>query len=292
MDRTLELGSDDDGERLDVVLVRRIPELSRDRARSLFEAGRVRADGRIVKKSHRVSAGEVVTVAGPLASVDFVAIPDSETKLAVVAETPDFVVVDKPVGMPSHPLQAGESGTVANVLVARYPEMRGIGYRRREPGIVHRLDNDTSGLLLAARHVRAFEELLTLLRAGAIEKHYRATCVGRVGVPLVIDTPLAADPTDPRRMIAVADPREVKRLRARSARTEVLESAPASDRSRILVRADRARRHQIRAHMSSVGHPLLGDELYGAPPHADGHHHLRAARLRFRYQGRDIDVVG
>lgn len=290
MGRTLELGADEAGERLDVVLVRRIPELSRDRARQLFAAGRVRADGRMVKKSHRVSGTEVVTIEGDLREVDFAARADRETPLEVIAETADFVVVDKPVGMPSHPLEPDEIGTVANVLIARYPEMRGVGYRDREPGILHRLDNDTSGLLLAARHADAFDALVSRLREGAIEKHYRAICLGTLHAPLSIETPIADHPSDSRKVLVVPDPSNVKRLAARPAVTKVLRSQPVSEGSQVEVQADRARRHQIRVHLASVGHPLLGDVLYGALPHENGHHHLRATRLRFQYGGRDFDV--
>ncbi|MEM7434620.1 MAG: RluA family pseudouridine synthase [Myxococcota bacterium] len=286
----LEFEDEDFGERVDVVLVRRVAGLSRDRAKVLFSQGLVRVNGARVKKSHRLRAGDRITVAALPEAVDFDAEPDESTAIRVVEETRDFVIVDKPVGVPSHPLVADEVGTVANALVARYPEMRGVGYRRREPGIIHRLDNDTSGLILAARHIDAFDELASLLRQGKIDKHYRATCVGLVQAPQMIRTPIASDPHNHKRVRACLDAREAKRLGAQPAVTEVLRSTPDAAGSIVDARATNARRHQVRVHLASIGHPLLGDALYGAPIHPTGHHHLVASRIAFEWDARTVDV--
>lgn len=259
----LEMGEDDAGRRLDVTLARRIPELSRDRARALIEDGSVRVGGRLVRKGYRVAAGDQVTLETWPARVDFHALPDPGLALHVILETDAYVVVDKAAGVPSHPLKQAELGTVANALVARYPEMRGVGYHKREPGILHRLDIDTSGVMLAARNQETFEALRAQLRSGRIEKRYLARCHGTVPAPIVIDTPIANDPRDRRRVRACTNARESKRLSAQPARTEVLSSTPAEHGSLVEVRANHARRHQIRAHLASIGHPLLGDLLYG-----------------------------
>lgn len=261
----LEMGDGDAGERLDVVLARRVPELSRARAKALIAEGGVRVDGRLVRKSHAVAAGERVTLESLPGPEDFHAAPDPDLPLVVLLETPRYVVVDKPAGVPSHPLKEGERGTLAGALVARYPEMRGVGYRNREPGILHRLDTDTSGVMLAARDQETFDALRALLRAGQIEKRYLARCQGVVPAPIVIDTPIATDPRDHRRARACTDAREIKRLRARPATTRILSSTPVERGSLVEVRADNARRHQIRVHLASIGHPLLGDTLYGGP---------------------------
>ncbi|NNE20550.1 MAG: RluA family pseudouridine synthase, partial [Myxococcales bacterium] len=244
-------------------LARRIPELSRARAKVLIATGEVRVDGRRVKKSYALKAGDRVTLEGMPGAVDFDATPDPGLALEVLLETDSYVVVDKPAGVPSHPLRAGELGTLAGALVARYPEMRGVGYRKREPGILHRLDTGTSGVMLAARDQQTFDELRRMLQAGEIEKRYLARCVGVVPAPLVIDTPIATDPRDRRKVRVCTDPREVKRLGAQSASTEVLSSTPAENGSLVELRANNARRHQIRVHLASIGHPLLGDPLYG-----------------------------
>ena len=270
----LEIEEEDAGVRVDVILVRRVPELSRARAKALIEEGAVRVDGRRVKKSYIVSAGDRVTLEKTPGLVDFYAAPDSGLALDVLVETDGYVVVDKPAGVPTHPLKEGELGTLAGALVARYPEMRDVGYSRREPGILHRLDNDTSGVVLAARDQTTFERLREQLQEGQIEKRYLARCQGSVPAPIVIDTPIANDPRDRRRVRVCKDPREIKRLRAQPARTEILTSTPAEHGSLIEVRANNARRHQIRAHLASIGHPLLGDTLYGGPPLAPPNRHL------------------
>ncbi len=278
----LEMGAEDAGERLDVVLARCMPELSRARAKTLIEEGGVRVGGRRVKKSYTVAAGDWVTLESLPARVDFHAAADPDLALDVLLEKDGYVVVDKPAGVPSHPLKEGELGTLAGALVARYPEMRGVGYRNREPGILHRLDTDTSGVMLAARDQETFDALRRQLQAGQIEKRYLARCQGIVPAPIVIDTPIANDPRDRRKVRACIDPREIKRLRAQAARTELLVSTPAEHGSLVEVRADNARRHQIRVHLASIGHPLLGDTLYGGLTLENlDRHLLHAASITF-----------
>ena len=274
----LEIEEGDAGQRVDVVLARRVPELSRARAKRLIEEGVVRVGGRRVKKSYTVSVGDRVTLESLPGPVDFYAAPDPDLSLDVLVENVGYVVVAKPAGVPSHPLKEGEVGTLAGALVAHYPEMRDVGYSKREPGILHRLDNDTSGVMLAARDQATFDALRQQLQAGEIEKRYLARCQGIVPAPMIIDTPIANDPRDSRRVRACTDPREIKRLGAQPATTEVLTSTPAEHGSLIEVRANHARRHQIRVHLASIGHPLLGDPLYGGP--SPGHHLLHAVSIQ------------
>ncbi len=274
----LEIEEGDAGQRVDVVLARRVPELSRARAKRLIEEGVVRVGGRRVKKSYTVSVGDRVTLESLPGPVDFYAAPDPDLSLEVLVENVGYVVVAKPAGVPSHPLKEGEVGTLAGALVAHYPEMRDVGYSKREPGILHRLDNDTSGVMLAARDQATFDALRQQLQAGEIEKRYLARCQGIVPAPMIIDTPIANDPRDSRRVRACTDPREIKRLGAQPATTEILTSTPAEHGSLIEVRANHARRHQIRVHLASIGHPLLGDPLYGGP--SPGHHLLHAVSIQ------------
>lgn len=277
----LEVDEEDAGKRLDVVIAARVPNLSRARAKAMIDEGLVLVGGRRAKKSYAVSTGDRVSLASLPGPVDFDATPDPDLALDVLLETDDFVVVNKAIGVPSHPLRAGEPGTLAGALVARYPEMRGVGYSRREPGILHRLDTDTSGVMLAARNARSFEALREQLRAGQIEKRYLARCAGLVPAPDIIDAPIARDPRDRRKVRVCRDPREIKRLAAKDARTEVLRSVEAAHGSLVELRANNARRHQIRAHMAAIGHPLLGDALYGGPAlQGIGHHLLHALSIR------------
>ena len=270
----LEIGEADAGERLDVLLARHAEGVSRASAKTLISEGLVRIDGRRAKKSQRLRLGERLTLDRLPAARDFHARPDPGLALRVLHETDDYVVVDKPAGVASHPLREDELGSVASALVARYPEMREVGYRKREPGILHRLDTHTSGVLLAARTSESFARLRELLRAGAIEKRYLARCVGKVEAPQVIDTPIANDPQNTKRVRACIDIREIKRLNAQAARTEILSSVPAPLGSLVEARANHARRHQVRVHLASIGHPLVGDTLYGAPRTDEAPHHL------------------
>jgi 23S rRNA pseudouridine1911/1915/1917 synthase len=270
----LEAREEDEGARLDVVLVRRIEGLGRAGAKRIIEEGKVEVDRRRRAKGYRVSAGERITVSELPSPSDFYCEPDPDLPLVVLFENDRFVIVDKAAGTPSHPLHEGERGTLTGALVARYPEMREVGYRKREPGIVHRLDTGTSGLVIAARTEEAFESLRDMLRAGQIEKRYLARCVGDVVAPQTIDAPIANDPNNERRVRVCTDPREIKRLAAAPATTEVLTSRPAPLGSLVEVRANHARRHQVRAHLASIGHPLLGDPLYGGPELPNTPHHL------------------
>jgi len=166
---SLELGIDgqDEGARLDVVLVRRVDGMSRAKARRMVQDGLVRVNGRRVRKGTRLRAGDRVQLAELPRPTDFTPASAPDLPLSVVHEDPHVVIVDKPAGQPTHPLRPHERETLANALLARYPEMEGVGYALREPGILHRLDNDTSGLLVAAR-TRAWTR-----RTGACRRHAR-----------------------------------------------------------------------------------------------------------------------
>lgn len=277
----LEATEEDAGARLDVVLCRHLLGVSRSVAKALVAEGVARVEGRAVKKNYVVRPGDRISIDRLPGPRDFVAAPDPSFELTVLKETEDYVVIEKAPGVPSHPLQAGEVGTVAGALVARYPEMRDVGYSRREPGILHRLDTYTSGVMLAARTPGSFERLRRELTGGQIEKRYLARCIGDVTAPRVLDLPIAGDPRDRRRVRVCRDPREAKRLDAKPARTEILRSAPAPFGSLVELRANRARRHQVRVHLAALGHPLLGDALYGGPAEGSpGHHLLHASAIR------------
>lgn len=284
-----EASAEDDGERLDVVLVRRVPGMSRDRARQWAARGWVRVNGRRAVKAHHLREGDRVSLQELPPEKEFSARPDPAVPLEIVLETKTIVVVEKPPGVPSHPLSAEETGTVANGLVARYPEMKGVGYAPSEPGIVHRIDTDTSGLMLAARSAESFDQLRELLRAGRIDKRYLALCTGAVEAPQTVDLPVI-NPPGSRRRVHVG----TQSGSSRSSVTEVLSSEPVGAFSFIEVQASTAQRHQVRAHLASIGHPLAGDRLYGGPdiPGLD-RHFLHASRVKYDAHGilEAIDVT-
>lgn len=271
---SFEVQADEEGLRLDVVLVRRVPAMSRKKAREMVEGGEVRLNGRPTRKGGRVQQGDQVTLARAPSKSEFSARPDPSLDLHVVHEDDHIVVVDKPAGMPSHPLREDEIGTVASALVARYPEMALVGYAAREPGILHRLDTDTSGLMIAARDEETFEALRVELRAQRIDKRYRALVEGTLE-PVHIDRPISPMPGDARRV------RVGEHEGARPARTEVVASRPHGRFTEIEVSARAATRHQIRVHLASIGHPLAGDALYGGPVIPGlSRHFLHASEIR------------
>ncbi len=271
----LEIGSEQDGRRLDKVVIAHVRGLGRRRAAQLFERGRVTIDGQRVKKGDLAHAGQrlIVELGGP----DH-AQPDPEAALTIVLETEDVVIASKPAGQPTAPLSGEERGTLANALVARYPEMAEVGFGRREPGLLHRLDTQTSGLVIAARNAQAFERLRRALAAGELDKRYLAVvAAAELGESGVVDQPLLQDRRHPERvLIATSDTRSARRA---TTRWRMLERA---ERFALLeVSAPRAFRHQIRAHLASIGHPIAGDALYGGPAASElgARHALHASHV-------------
>ena len=254
------------GQRLDRFLVDVTPGLSRARARTILEAGQVRVDGHRVRKGEPLVEGNVVEVTGDLPPQDFPPVATPAVTLVIRYQDADVVVVEKPAGMPTHPLRPDETGTLANALIAHFPEMSGVGFHQREPGLLHRLDTDTSGLLLAARNQEAFEELRAATAGEKLEKRYLALVEGRLAGEGTIELPLVPHRKDPKRVEAVT---EHVRLRA------AVKPHPATTRWRVAsevgeytlleVSLTRAFRHQVRAHLAAIGHPLVGDVLYRGP---------------------------
>ncbi len=261
--------------------------MSRARAQTLFSNKAVtvvdaRGWHRQATKGERAVAGTTIELLVPAEPELAEAVADAEAAsriLEVIEETDDLVVVDKPAGVPSAPLSPGEMGTIANALLARYPEMQGVGYGPREPGLCHRLDTGTSGILVAARHLRAFEVVTRGIKAGTVDKRYLLVCTGEgVADTGRIDFPLASDPKNRRRVRACRDQREAARLAARSAETRYRVLRRSGDRALVEAVAPRAHRHQIRVHFAALGAPLIGDTLYGAWASADlGRHALHAS---------------
>jgi 23S rRNA pseudouridine1911/1915/1917 synthase len=275
------------GGRLDKVVALALG-LGRGPVKRLFDEGRVRVGSRRGAKGDVPPAGAVVEVDVPEGDGE-AAVPEAAPArpLAVLVETADAVVVDKPAGQPSAPLRPGETGTVANALVGRYPEMAGVGFHPREPGLLHRLDTGTSGVLVAARSADAFATLSGALKAGKLEKHYLAIVEDReMPEAGFVDIPLAPHPKDSRRVLACLHPRDVERLEPRFASTEYRVERRAGGRALVWVKAAKALRHQIRAHLSAVGCPIVGDELYGAEAVPDfGRHALHAAFVGWKGGG-------
>ena len=277
-----------EGARLDKTIAQLMPELSRARVKRAIDLGAVRVNGRRVPKGGTVALGDVLRV--DLAQVtDGPALATPDAPLEVVLETAEVLIVAKPAGQPSAPIRPGETGTLVNAILGRYPELvppdesTFIGHSARDPGIVHRLDNETSGAVIVARTAAVFATLKAALREEKLDKRYLLVCAGE-GLPDegTIEFPLTNHPKDQRRVYACVHPRDVMRYEPRPAITAYKVLQRAGNWALVEAKVGKALRHQIRAHFAAIGHPLAGDELYGGLViRALGRHALHAARVAF-----------
>jgi 23S rRNA pseudouridine1911/1915/1917 synthase len=254
--------------------------LSRVRIKEALDAGAVRVDGKRPRKGDRVVPGSEITgeVSAGTAAVE----PQPELPLAVLVEAPEFVVLDKPAGVPSHPLREGERGTLANALVARFPECAEASPDPRECGLAHRLDVETSGAIVAARSREAYEALRAAFSERRVGKRYLALVGGAPGEGGEIELPIAHHPKNPRRMVACADEEEAARLKARDAVTRYRVLERLGDLALVEAEIPTGVMHQIRVHLAAVGAPVAGDALYGGPEVPGlSRQFLHAARLEF-----------
>lgn len=267
------VAAEHDGERIDRFLRQRGLRASRAALAEQLARGDIRVNGARFKKGQRLRAGD--RVSGARANLPALAQPDPQP-LAVLHEDAWLVLANKPAGMPSHPLRADERGTLASALLARYPEMAGVGHSPLEPGILHRLDTDTSGVMLAARDERTFAALHAAHRRGDFDKRYLALCSGELQARRVYAY-LRAD----RRKVRVdADPFEG----AKAIETEITSVTRHGEFSLVEVRVPFAARHQVRAQLAALGHPIAGDALYGGRELAGlTRHFLHASELAFEH---------
>jgi 23S rRNA pseudouridine1911/1915/1917 synthase len=277
-----------EGARLDKAIAQQLPDLSRARVKRAIELGAVRVNGRRMPKGGTVTAGDAVRI-DVAQVVDTPASATPDAPLKVVLETAQVVVVDKPAGQATAPLRPGEVGTLVNAVLGRYPELVPdgadgfIGHSAREPGIIHRLDTETSGAVVVARTAPVFEVLKAALKAGRLDKRYLLVCAGQgLADEGTIEFPLTNHPKDQRRVYACIHPRDVVRYEPRPAATRYRVRQRAGTWALVEVTVGKALRHQIRAHFAAIGHPLAGDELYGGPViRALGRHALHAARVAY-----------
>lgn len=272
--RTLVLPEAASG-RLDSVLSGLLPEVSRRRLKDAFREGRVRVDGRRVRGSDLARPGSTVELSG-LDDADTPA-PAPEVELAVVYEDDDLLVVDKPAGVPVAPHDPAETGTLAGAVLARYPDLVGVGDLPLAPGLCHRLDMGTSGLVLFARRAEVFEAIRDAFEARAVEKVYHAVVTGELLDTGTIDEPISR--VGRGRKMHVGDTAHARTTWPAVTRWTVLDRTDA--RTLLEVVIETGVTHQIRAHLAWYGRPVVGDTLYGgeaAPRLA-----LHAAKLAFEH---------
>ena len=246
-----------DGLRLDTFLATVLAGQSRSQIQRLIKEGRVCLEGKTsspgLRASTPVKIGERYVLDIPELKR---AVPEPEAlPLRIVFEDPDVVVLDKPAGMVVHPGAGHESGTLVNALLHHVKDLSGVGGEAR-PGIVHRLDRGTSGLMVVAKHDRAHQELARQFHDREVEKEYTALVWGVVHAGKRIDEPIGRDPKDRQKM-------STRARRARSAVTRVTFARHFKGASLVKVAIATGRTHQIRVHLSAIGHPIVGDQTYG-----------------------------
>ena len=270
----LRASEESENQRLDAFLASSLDGLTRSQATRLIESGEVAVNGRAVSKSYKLAGGEDIAVTLP--EPEPVEAVPQDIPLDVVYEDADVIVVNKPSGMVVHPAPGHPDGTLVNALLYHCAgTLSGIGGALR-PGIVHRIDRDTSGLIIAAKNDAAHQYLSAQLADHTLARTYECIVVGALREDRgTVDAPIARHPTDRKRMAVVAGGREAV------THWEVIARYPGY--THVRCRLETGRTHQIRVHMAYIGHPILGDTVYGAKKEVPGltGQCLHAVGLRF-----------
>ena len=246
------LVAEDDGERLDAFLATHLDDLSRSRAAQLIADGHVTINERTPKKSEKVAAGDVVLVKMPALAP--ASVRPEDIPLNIVFQDKDLIVLDKPAGLVVHPAAGHARGTLVNALLHHIKDLSGIGGVLR-PGIVHRVDRDTSGLMIVAKNDEAHRALSAALKKRDIRRRYLVAAWGHLASDQEdVEAPIGRSPHDRKKMAVVATGRPAR------TRFQRLERWKGADLLKAELQSGRT--HQIRVHLLSIGHPVVGDELY------------------------------
>ncbi|MFQ6057261.1 MAG: RluA family pseudouridine synthase [Anaerolineae bacterium] len=286
MERVIQLRATEPGERVDKYVAQVVPDLSRSLIQRLIREGRVTVDGRAIKASYRVETGDEIVVQVP--PPEAMELEPEAIPLDVVYEDEDLIVVNKPSGLVVHPSHGHRRGTLVNAILAHCPDLGGINGTLR-PGIVHRLDKDTSGLIIVAKNDAAQQSLQQQFKGRHVKKVYLALVEGRLEPKRgLIEAPIGRHPRQRKRMAVTA-------RGGREARTEYRVLEYLGEYTLVEAHPLTGRTHQVRVHFASLGHPLVGDPVYGFRRQrlGLGRQFLHAWKLGFRLpsSGQPIELT-
>lgn len=288
------------GQRLDGYLSSLTPPLSRGRVQQLIVTGGVVVNGTPVQKpNYKLCLGDEVAWDSRVARIEPSSSQDTTQafaagffeKIGVVSENRNFLVLNKPAGLSMHPARVGQSGTLVEWLVGHFPEIEGVGEHKLRPGIVHRLDKDTSGVVLIAKNQRAYLALKALFQTRKISKTYQALVYGHVAMPSgTINNPVGRVRGSVRRATPVGQ--RTFGGEVREAVTDYALHTRYPQHDLLLLKPKTGRTHQIRVHLASLGHPIVGDRLYRFKEHRQDplnppHQLLHASEVRFTLFGKE-----
>jgi 23S rRNA pseudouridine1911/1915/1917 synthase len=280
--------------RVDAFLRHCLPQLSRRELASALANRLFSLNGKVSQKGDRVRAGDILMFHGPTAWLSLVPSPNPALQLPVVYEDAEILIIDKPATIPTHGFSGRDQRTVANFIASKHPKLLGVGKSPWEPGILNRLDRDTSGLLMVAKTQEGFIELRKQFRQREIVKTYWALVWGQTNPSGTITLPLGHDSRDKARMRAV-DPADLKMQRVWNASTHYRRMVQNTRLALLELQMMTGVTHQIRVHLAAIGHPIVGDALYGAPEQESfglNRQFLHALKLQFRHPttGRKLTV--
>jgi len=277
MQKPLKLIVDNAGTRLDIFVSEKQPQLSRTYAQKLIGEGYISVNGKAAKPGLKLEDGDAISISMPPPEPDHIEAED--IPLNIVYEDKDLLVIDKPAGMTVHPAPGNPRHTLANAVLTHFPKLPVSGDAKR-PGIVHRLDKDTSGLIIVAKNRLALANLSDQFKKHSVLKIYLVLVKGKLSPKKgFIEAPIGRDPHNRKRMAIVE--------KGRDARTEYKVIKYAGNCSLLEVRLETGRTHQIRVHLSAIGYPVVGDATYGVKSAFTSRQFVHAHRLGFKLPSSD-----
>lgn len=285
----IELTIEEGGLRLDKAISDRMLELSRTQVQNLIKVGRVMVNGRSVKASHKLEGGEQIAIDVPPVIDSDKLIPE-EIPLDIRYEDDDIIVINKPAGMVTHPSLSHETGTLANAVLGYCPDVLGVGGEKR-PGIVHRLDKYTSGVIVVAKNDQALWYLQAQFKERTVKKVYMALVVGQMQPPeAIIDAPIGRHPNHRKKMWVITG----RSIPSRPSQTEYHTHTSYDNYTLLECHPRTGRKHQIRVHLAYVGYPIVGDHIYGRrkqPFPELKRHFLHAAQITFQRPSDEQEIT-